>query len=265
MEDSGGQAPDAPAFEVEHHVAQALLDDRREWNREDARRFGRVDSQFSRTDYGDERRDVEVVDEALTEHRQLRDDRHARRLDADLFVQLAKRGRLQIGVVGVHAAAGKADLSGMVAQVRRTLDEDDSVRRVAKDSDDYRSLAAKRRHVSELAQKTCVPCRGGVPPLGPGETGALLAQIDPAWRIEPRDDPKRGPIGVLVRTFTFDGFADAMDAAVRIGAIAEEQQHHPDLTVSWGRLQVEIWTHKIGGLTESDFVFAAKCDDALAR
>ena len=62
------------------------------------------------------------------------------------------------------------------------------------------------------------------------------------------------------RTYRFENFADAMGAAVRIGEMAEEQEHHPDLHVSWGRLVVEIWTHKIGGLTESDFIFAAKCD-----
>lgn len=117
--------------------------------------------------------------------------------------------------------------------------------------------------MSELAQKTCVPCRGGVPPLESAQTAPLLAQLDPSWRIVSRADAKRGTISLLERAYRFDDFAGALRAAVRIGEIAEEQQHHPDLAVAWGRLGVEIWTHKIGGLTESDFVFAAKCDEAL--
>ncbi len=114
--------------------------------------------------------------------------------------------------------------------------------------------------MSELAQRACVPCRGGVPPLTSVETVPLLAQIDDAWRVVERPDSKHGTISLLARTYSFDDFAGALRAADRIGAMAEEQQHHPDLHVSWGRLGVEIWTHKIGGLTESDFIFAAKCD-----
>ncbi len=103
-----------------------------------------------------------------------------------------------------------------------------------------------------------------MPPLGPAESAPLLAQLEPSWRIVSREDPKHGSVSLLERTYRFDDFAGAMRAAVRIGEIAEQQQHHPDLTIAWGRLRVEIWTHKIGGLTESDFVFAAKCDEALA-
>jgi len=147
--------------------------------------------------------------------------------------------------------------------MRGAFYEDDAVRRVAKDTDDYRSLATNGVHVSELAQKKCVPCRGGVPPLDPAQTAPLLAQLDPSWRIVSRPDDKRGTISLLERTYRFDDFARAMRAAVRVGDIAEEQQHHPDLAIAWGRLHVEIWTHKICGLTESDFIFAAKCDEAL--
>jgi len=114
--------------------------------------------------------------------------------------------------------------------------------------------------LSALAQRACVPCRGGVPPLSAAERAPLLAQIDPAWCVLERPDEKRGTISLLARSYRFADFAQALDAAVRVGAMAQEQQHHPDLTISWGRLGVEIWTHKIGGLTESDFIFAAKCD-----
>jgi len=113
---------------------------------------------------------------------------------------------------------------------------------------------------SELAQRACVPCRGGVPPLTDKQMAPLLAQIDSAWHVVERPDQKRGAITLLARTYTFVDFNETMQAAARIGAMAEEQQHHPDLHVAWGRLGVEIWTHKIGGLTESDFIFAAKCD-----
>lgn len=119
--------------------------------------------------------------------------------------------------------------------------------------------------MTTLAGRTCVPCRGDVPPLSESEIQPLLAQIDSAWEIERRDTPKFTGVNVLKRTYPFNNFAQALSAAVRVGAIAEEQQHHPDLLVAWGKLGVEIWTHKIGGLTESDFIFAAKCDDLLSR
>jgi 4a-hydroxytetrahydrobiopterin dehydratase len=91
-----------------------------------------------------------------------------------------------------------------------------------------------------------------------------MAQLDPAWRVVERADRKRGTIALLARAYVFADFAGALQAAQRIGAMAEEQQHHPDLHVAWGRLGVEVWTHKIGGLTESDFIFAAKCDALIA-
>jgi 4a-hydroxytetrahydrobiopterin dehydratase len=116
--------------------------------------------------------------------------------------------------------------------------------------------------VSDLAQRTCIPCRGGVPPLTREQIAPLLQLLDPGWEIGERSEPGRTVL-FLKRTYRFKGFADAMEAAGAIGRMAEEQQHHPDLHVSWGALGVEVWTHKIGGLTESDFIFAAKCDAIL--
>jgi 4a-hydroxytetrahydrobiopterin dehydratase len=107
-----------------------------------------------------------------------------------------------------------------------------------------------------LADQTCIPCKGGVPPLTAAEIAPLLAQLDD-WEVE---HDKR-----LRRTYRVKNFAQAMALANRVAAIAEEQAHHPDLHVAWGRLTVEVWTHKIDGLTESDFVFAAKCDRAYAE
>lgn len=118
--------------------------------------------------------------------------------------------------------------------------------------------------MSDLAQRTCIPCRGGVPPLTPEQAAPLLAQLQPEWSIETRPG-KSGTVLLLKRTYRFEDFAEALRAADAIGAMAEEQQHHPDLFVAWGKLGVEVWTHKIGGLTESDFVFAAKCDAILRR
>jgi 4a-hydroxytetrahydrobiopterin dehydratase len=117
--------------------------------------------------------------------------------------------------------------------------------------------------MSGLAARACVPCRGDVPPLRADEIAPLLAQLGAGWEVADHSDPKHGAIGVLARTFSFKNFAEALRAAVVIGEMAEEQQHHPDLCVAWGRLEVEVWTHKIGGLTESDFIFAAKCDALL--
>jgi|SRR5579871_5551462 len=117
--------------------------------------------------------------------------------------------------------------------------------------------------MSELAERACVPCRGDVPPLDSSQIAPLLEQLGAGWRVLDRPDPKHRTVRILTCTYRFDDFAAAMLAAQRIGEMAEEQRHHPDLHVSWGRLTVDVWTHKIGGLTESDFVFAAKCD-ALA-
>ena len=107
----------------------------------------------------------------------------------------------------------------------------------------------------ELHERTCVPCRGGVPPLSAGEVSNLLAKIE-GWEA-PRAHH-------LSKTFKFPDFKTALAFVGRVGAMAEEQGHHPDLQLAWGKVVVEIWTHKIDGLTESDFVFAAKCD-RLAR
>ena len=104
---------------------------------------------------------------------------------------------------------------------------------------------------SELAAKKCVPCRGGIPPLA-GAALDALAHLVPEWRVVDGHH--------LVREIPFPDFATALAAANRIGALADEQGHHPDLHVAWGKLGVELWTHKIDGLTESDFVLAAKID-----
>ena len=104
---------------------------------------------------------------------------------------------------------------------------------------------------SELASRSCVPCRGGVPPLGAAEVEGYLARV-PGWEHE---DHRR-----IARTFAFPDFVAALAFANRVGEIAEAEGHHPDLLVAWGRCGVTIWTHKVDGLTESDFILAAKID-----
>ena len=106
---------------------------------------------------------------------------------------------------------------------------------------------------SELASKTCVPCRGGVPPLKGEELKALQVQVNGAWKVVQEHH--------LIRIFLFPDFQQALDFVNKVGAIAEEQGHHPDIYLAWGRAEVKTWTHKIDGLTESDFILAAKIDE----
>jgi 4a-hydroxytetrahydrobiopterin dehydratase len=102
-----------------------------------------------------------------------------------------------------------------------------------------------------LSQKSCIPCRGGVPPLAPDQIQPLSAEV-PEWQVV--DDHH------IQRSFRFPDFAAALDFVNRVGALAEQERHHPDLCLAWGKVDVSIWTHKIDGLTESDFILAAKID-----
>ena len=105
-----------------------------------------------------------------------------------------------------------------------------------------------------LSKETCVPCRGGTPPLEGPELSNLQAALGRDWNVVDGHH--------LERQFAFPVFAAALALTNRIGAIAEEQGHHPDLYLAWGKLGVSIWTHAIDGLTRSDFVLAAKIDEA---
>lgn len=107
--------------------------------------------------------------------------------------------------------------------------------------------------MNELAQKQCIPCSGSIPRLGSDESDRLLADLD-GWSVEQNHH--------LTKTFEFPDFAKALTFVNSVGAIAEDQGHHPDIHLSWGLVRVEVWTHKIDGLTESDFILAAKIDKA---
>jgi 4a-hydroxytetrahydrobiopterin dehydratase len=102
-----------------------------------------------------------------------------------------------------------------------------------------------------LAERHCVPCEGGVPPLGAAEITPLLKQVH-GWQVE---DGKR-----LVKSFRFKNFVDAVGFVNQITPVAEAEGHHPDLFVTWGEVRVSLWTHAAGGLTENDFILAAKLD-----
>ncbi len=106
--------------------------------------------------------------------------------------------------------------------------------------------------VSPLADRKCVPCRGGTPPLTGDEIAPLRVQLEDGWEVE---EGKR-----LVRTFTLKDFLEAVHFVNAITPVAEEEGHHPNLWVRWAAVQVLLWTHKIDGLTESDFVMAAKIE-----
>ena len=105
-----------------------------------------------------------------------------------------------------------------------------------------------------LAEKTCIPCRGEVPPLTAEEIQPLAAQVD-NWNVVDNHH--------LEKEFKFKDFKTALDFVTKVGATAEEQGHHPDIYLAWGKVGVKIWTHKINGLTESDFILAAKIDRKL--
>lgn len=108
----------------------------------------------------------------------------------------------------------------------------------------------------KLARRTCVPCRGGVPPLKGDELTDLHQRLAGGWKIVGEHH--------LNKEYPFEDFAAALAFVGRIGAIAEEQGHHPDIYLAWGIVRVDIWTHKIEGLTESDFILAAKFDEEFA-
>jgi 4a-hydroxytetrahydrobiopterin dehydratase len=105
--------------------------------------------------------------------------------------------------------------------------------------------------MTELAQKVCVPCKGGIPPLAGRELTSLLDQVH-GWTVVGEHH--------IQKEFKFTNFAKALEFVNLVGALADEQGHHPDIYLAWGKVEIKLWTHKIDGLTESDFIMAAKID-----
>jgi 4a-hydroxytetrahydrobiopterin dehydratase len=110
---------------------------------------------------------------------------------------------------------------------------------------------------NSLTEKTCVPCRGGIPPLGREEAEALRAQT-PDWELI--DEAHR-----IRRKFRFGNFRESAEFVQEIGELAEAEGHHPDICFGWGYADISLQTHKIGGLHENDFILAAKIDRLFDR
>lgn len=108
-----------------------------------------------------------------------------------------------------------------------------------------------------LSKKDCKPCKGGVPPLKGDELHALYAELGADWQLVEEHH--------LEKEYKFDGYPPAVAFTNAVADLAEEQNHHPDILLRWGKVKVTIWTHKIDGLTESDFVFAAKVEEVRGK
>ena len=106
-----------------------------------------------------------------------------------------------------------------------------------------------------LTQKTCVPCQGGIPPLTLDEATGFMAQV-PGWTLSDAGDR-------LNRKVTFDDFVTALDFVNRVGTLAEQERHHPDISFGWGYADITVFTHKIQGLHENDFILAAKINELV--
>jgi 4a-hydroxytetrahydrobiopterin dehydratase len=107
--------------------------------------------------------------------------------------------------------------------------------------------------MSDLAKKRCIPCEEGVEPYTPDEAQEMMQQVSEGWMLI--DDAH-----MLVKEFRFPDFKQALAFANKVGEVAEEEQHHPDMTIGWGNVSIELSTHAIGGLSENDFILAAKID-----
>lgn len=113
--------------------------------------------------------------------------------------------------------------------------------------------------MNRLAEHHCEPCRSGAPRVGEEELPQLVSEV-PEWTLQEVDGVRR-----LVRSFRFANFKQALEFTNRVGALAEDEGHHPLLVTEWGQVTVQWWTHKIGGLHRNDFVMAAKTDALAGR
>lgn len=106
--------------------------------------------------------------------------------------------------------------------------------------------------MTNLAQKKCIPCEEGTPPMEIIEIQEYTSQLKPGWHVVNEHH--------LEKEYSFKDFKEALAFTNQLGKLAEEQGHHPDIHLSWGKVRIVLWTHKINGLSESDFILAAKID-----
>ena len=109
--------------------------------------------------------------------------------------------------------------------------------------------------MSDLTEKDCVPCKGEVPPLKGSQLANVASKLNGGWQVIKEHH--------LEKEYKFKDFRQALEFTNKVGELAEAQGHHPDIYLTWGKVKLTIWTHKIDGLTESDFVLAAKADKLL--
>ena len=105
----------------------------------------------------------------------------------------------------------------------------------------------------KLSSKKCIPCSKGVPPLKGEPLAKLYKQLGSGWKVVEEHH--------LEKEYIFPNFREALTFTNKLGELAEEEGHHPDILLSYGKVKVQLWTHKIDGLSENDFVLAAKCDE----
>lgn len=120
----------------------------------------------------------------------------------------------------------------------------------------------------ELKNKKCIPCEGGIPPLTEEQAKGLLSQVSDRWNLEnllPENEtanvPRAGVVNKIWAEFKFKNFIESMSFVNKVGELAESEGHHPDIDISYSRVKLELWTHAIGGLSENDFILAAKIDE----
>jgi 4a-hydroxytetrahydrobiopterin dehydratase len=107
----------------------------------------------------------------------------------------------------------------------------------------------------DLSQKKCIPCSKTAAPLKGNELKSFFNQLNPGWKVIDEHH--------LEKEYPFKNFQQALDFTNKVGALAEQEGHHPDIYLSWGLVKISLWTHKINGLSENDFIMAAKCDASL--
>jgi len=107
--------------------------------------------------------------------------------------------------------------------------------------------------MTDLLSKQCVPCSIGAPTLNEEEINELLPSLKDGWSVLNNEK--------IEKSYKFKNFKEALDFVNKVGELAEEEGHHPDIFLSWGKVIIQLWTHKIGGLHENDFILAAKIDE----